>query len=63
MAEYFESKKSLRKPRRISLTFCFSWCGIKQWITGTECVFNYIGDISKTQSSAFSKFDFAFHSF
>ena len=54
MAQYFGSKKSMRKPSNISLTFCFSWCGINQWITGTECVFNYMGDISQNQSSAFS---------
>ena len=48
----------MRKPRNISLTFCFSWCGLNQWITGTECILNYIGvniDISQTQSSAFSR--------
>ena len=55
MAQYL--KKGMRKPRNIFLTFCFSWCGLKQWITGTECILNYIGvniDISQNQSSAFS---------
>ena len=47
----------MRKPRNISLTFCF-WCGLNQWITGTECTLTYIGvniDILQTQSSAFSR--------
>ena len=55
MAQYL--KKSMRKPRNISLTFCFSWCSLNQMIMRTECILNYIGiniDISQAQSCAFS---------
>ena len=47
----------MRKHRNISWTFCLLWCGLNQWINGTECILNYIGvniDISQNQSSAFS---------